>query len=170
MVYDRRFSGRAENNYRSPLIRESTVSGALHSLDERLNEVRNHPEFLATLCRYACGGELIPSGDITSQQLAWYLLRENVPGSTILALLKGLAQEAHAQCLSLPPPQGIASASDASGDGRTDVAFVTATDSRHLDVGIKEVLHGAGSKMINATGAGWSVRSLDEIIDAWKLD
>lgn len=165
MVYDRRFSGRSENNHRSPLIRESTVSGALYSLDERLNDIRNHPQFLATLCRYACGAELIPSGDITSQQLAWYLLRENVPGSTILALLKGLAQEAHAQCLGLPPPQGIASASDTGGG-----ASATATDTRHLDAGIKEVLHGAGSKMINATGAGWSVRSLDEIIDAWKLD
>lgn len=164
MVYDRRFSGRSENNYRLPLIRESTVSGALHSLDQRLNDVRNHPQFLVTLCRYACGREPIPSGEITSQQLAWYLLRENVPASTTLALLKELAQDAHAECLALPPPRGIASSKASGSDG----AFVI--DTRYLDMGIKEVLHGAGSKMTNATGSGWSIRSLDEIIDAWKLD
>ena len=164
MVYDRRFSGRAENNQRLPLIRQSTVLGALHTLDERLNAVRNHPQFLATLCQYACGGEVVATEGISDQQLAWYLLRENVPGSTILALLKGLAQEAYAQCSTVPPPQGIASA---SGDGS---AFATATDTEALNVGIKEVLHGAGSKMINATGVGWSVRSLEEIFEAWKLD
>jgi anaphase-promoting complex subunit 1 len=48
--------------------------------------------------------------------------------------------------------------------------FATAMDIRVLDNGIKEVVHGAGSKMINSTGAGWSVRSLEEIIEAWKLD
>lgn len=162
MVYDRRFSGRSENNPRPPLIRESTVLGALHTLDERLNTIRTHPQFLMTLCRYACGGDQIPNDKISSQQLAWYLLRDNVPGSTILALLKSLAEEAHTQCLALPSPQGILSASD-SGELRA-----TAKDMSSLDIGIKEVLHGAGSKMINATGAGWSVRSLDEIIDAWK--
>jgi anaphase-promoting complex subunit 1 len=164
MVYDRRFSGRSENNPRHPLIRQSTVLGALHTLDERLNAIRNHPQFLATLCRYASGGQVISTEGISDQQLAWYLVRENVPAATILALLKGLAQEAHAQCVSLPPPQGIAPSSD---DGSM---LATATDTEALDVGIKEVLHGAGSKMINATGAGWSVRSLEEIIEAWKLD
>jgi anaphase-promoting complex subunit 1 len=163
LVYDRRFSGRSESNPRPPLIRISTVLGALHTLDERLNAIRKDPRFLATLSRYACG-EVVPTEDISDQQLAWYLLRDNVPGSIILTLLKELAQEAHAQCLSLPPPQGIASAST---DGSM---FATERDVEVLDVGIKEVVHGAGSKMINATGAGWSVRSLEEIIEAWKLD
>jgi anaphase-promoting complex subunit 1 len=164
LVYDRRFSGRSENNPRPPLIRISTVLGALHTVDERLNTVRNHPQFFTTLSRYASSREVISSQDISAKHLAWYLLRDNVPGSTILALLKGLAQEAHAQCLSLPPPQGILSSS-------SDVnIFATATDTKTLDNGIKEVVHSAGSKMINATGAGWSVRSLGEIIDAWKLD
>jgi anaphase-promoting complex subunit 1 len=36
-VYDRRFSGRSENNPRPPLIRENTALGALHSLNEQLN-------------------------------------------------------------------------------------------------------------------------------------
>jgi anaphase-promoting complex subunit 1 len=161
IVYDRRFSGRSENNHRPPLIREGTVLGALHSLDERLNTIRAHPQFPATLCRYASGEEIIPTEGISAQNLAWYLLRENVPGSTILALLKGLAQEAHAQCLSHPPPQGIVSESN---------MYASATDTQTLDIGIKEVLHSAGGKMINATGAGWSVRSLDEIIEAWKVD
>lgn len=163
MVYDRRFSGRSENNPRPPLIRESTVSGALHSVDDRLNDIRNRPQFLADLSRYTRGMEILPKEDASSKHLAWYLLRENVPGSTILALLKELAQDAHAQCSSLPPPQGI-SHSDTSTQLPVDMAI------RNLDVGIKEVLHGAGSKMINATGAGWSVRSLEEIITAWKLD
>jgi len=158
MVYDRRFSGLSENNPRPPLIRESTVLGALHTLDERLDAIRKHPQFLAILRQYAGGGEVIPTDEISDQQLAWYLIRDNVPGSTILALLKSLAQDAHAQCLTLPPPQGIAD----------DDGMATEMDTRTLDVGIKQVLHGAGGKMINATGAGWSVRSLEEIIEAWK--
>lgn len=164
MVYDRRFSGRSENNPRPPLIRVSTVLGALHTVDEQLNAVRSHPQFLKMLCQYACGAEVVPTEGVSEQQLAWYLVRENVPGSTIVALLKGLAQEAHKQCMNLPPPAGIASL-----EGRAS-GSVSAADTRTLDNGIKEVLHGAGAKMINATGAGWSVRSLEEIIEAWKLD
>lgn len=156
MVYDRRFSGRTENNPRPPLIRESTVLGALHTLDERLDMIRRHPQFLAALGRYARGET---SDGVSVKEMAWYLLRDNVPGSTILALLQGLAQEAQAQCMERAPPHGIAAGGSTVGK-----------EAGYLTAGIKEVLHGAGSKMINATGAGWSVRSLEEIMDAWKLE
>ncbi|KAJ7888296.1 hypothetical protein B0H13DRAFT_2533548 [Mycena leptocephala] len=36
-IYDRRFSGRRENNFRTSLIRDSTISGALYGLDKQLD-------------------------------------------------------------------------------------------------------------------------------------
>jgi anaphase-promoting complex subunit 1 len=151
-VYDRRFSGRSENNARPPLIRENTVLGALHALDQQLEFVRSNPHFVSALGRYA-NGEAVESSNWLpnmSQQLAWYLLRSGVPASTLLMILKGLARDAHSQCLGMPPPQGT-------------------RNSTELDLGIKEVLHGAGTKLTTALGSGWSVRSLDEIVAAWKL-
>ncbi|KAG6856543.1 hypothetical protein H0H87_003362 [Tephrocybe sp. NHM501043] len=150
-IYDRRFSGRSENNARTPLVRDSTVAGALHALDQQLDSVRTTPQFVKVLGQYA-RGELIAEPEASvSHSLAWYLLRNGVPVSTLLVILKGLARDAHTQCSGLAPPEG------------TD-------NSALLDLGIKEVLHGAGTKMTTALGSGWSVRSLDEIIDAWKID
>ncbi|OCH86063.1 hypothetical protein OBBRIDRAFT_890739 [Obba rivulosa] len=152
-IYDRRFSGRSENNARSPLIRESTLSGALHVLDAQLDVVRTDEVFQAMLRRYA-RGEIIPMtpegtlGALTSRHLAWYLQRNSVPVSTILTVLKGLAEQAHEQCLGSPPPQGTSNAV-------------------MLDLGIKEVLHATGTQLSTAMGSGWSIRSLDEIIAAW---
>lgn len=74
-----------------------------------------------------------------------------MPASTLLVVLRGLARDAHAQCAGLPEPEGT-------------------TDVGALDLGIKEVLHATGSKMSTTFGSGWSVRSLDEIIKAWKVD
>ncbi|KAF8621486.1 hypothetical protein AX15_007773 [Amanita polypyramis BW_CC] len=149
MVYERRFSGRAENNMRPPLIRDGTVSGALHALDLALGDVRRRPKFAKMLGRYA-RGEAVDADHDTSSELSWYLLRNGVPVSTILLVLRQLAQDAHAQCMDRPEPEGT-------------------TDAESLDVGIKEVLHSAGTKMSTTIASGWSVRSLDEIIDAWKL-
>ncbi|KDR78406.1 hypothetical protein GALMADRAFT_224779 [Galerina marginata CBS 339.88] len=167
-VYERRFSGRNENNARPSLIRDTTVQGALHALDRRLGEVRLMPGFLGFMGHYA-RGEVLPSEQVTSdtsmgmnidgveidtetmeRYLAWYLLRNGVPVSTLLVVLRQLARDAHAQCLGVPPPEGT---SDAQG----------------LDLGIKEVLHGTGTRMTTALGSGWSVRSLNEIIEAWKI-
>ncbi|KAF8627589.1 hypothetical protein AX17_006162 [Amanita inopinata Kibby_2008] len=151
MVYERRFSGRAENNPRPPLIRDSTVSGALHALDMHLDKVRHRPDFLQMLGRYA-RGEFVETkhgeGDL-SWELSWYLLRNGVPVSTILVVLRQLARDAHVQCVGRPEPEG-------------------ASDAADLDAGIREVLHGAGTKMSTTLASGWSVRSLDEIIDSWK--
>ncbi|GLB44114.1 putative anaphase promoting complex subunit 1 [Lyophyllum shimeji] len=149
-IYDRRFSGRAENNPRPPLIRDSTVAGALHALDQQLDTIRAEPQFITALGQYARGEPITESQAGISTSLAWYLLRNGVPVSTLLIILRGLARDAHAQCLGLPPPEGT-------------------SDAVALDLGIKEVLHGAGTKMTTALGSGWSVRSLDEIINAWKL-
>jgi hypothetical protein len=54
----------------------------------------------------------------------------------MLALFKGLVQEAYVECLTVPPPQGVASA---SGDGST---LVTATDPEALNVGSTKMRHG----------------------------
>ena len=152
-VFDRRFSGRAEHNPRPPLIRENTVSGALQALDRRLEELQLHPKFNKVLVRYARGepiGETEESeaGEL-SRCLAWYLTRNSVPSASLLVILRQLARDAHAQCTAQPPPDGT-------------------THLRALDVGIKEVLRGTGTKMINAFGSGWSGSSLDRIIDAWQ--
>jgi anaphase-promoting complex subunit 1 len=146
-VYDRRFSGRMEHNARTPLIRENTMSGSLHALDEKLESIRLRPDFVSALGQYASGEVVDVSGDL-AREMAWYLLRNGVPVSTVLAILNALARDAHAQCLGAAPPGGT-------------------TDGYLLDLGIKEVLHAAGSKMGTGMGSGWSVRSLDEILSLW---
>ncbi|KAF9073847.1 hypothetical protein BDP27DRAFT_1215348 [Rhodocollybia butyracea] len=148
-VFERRFSGRTENNHRTPLLRDTTVWATLHDVDERLEVIRSSPEFICVLGLYSLGKAGLLSGKNASH-LAWYLLRNAVPVSTLLLILKELAAEAHAQCLNTPPPAGT-------------------SDSKVLDLSIKEVLHSTGSRMTTALGAGWSVRSLDEIIEAWKI-
>ncbi|KAF9238387.1 hypothetical protein BU15DRAFT_88428 [Melanogaster broomeanus] len=161
-VYDRRFSGRAENNTRPPLIRENTVSGALQALDKRLEKVLNHPKFIKALGQYS-RGELItdlsqseskPTRELSvpgelSRWLAWYFLRNGVPSASLLVILRQLARDAHAQCIAQPLPDGT-------------------VNLLALDVGIKEVLRGTGTKMINAFGSGWSGASLDRIIEGWQ--
>lgn len=148
-VFERRFSGRSENNYRTPLIRDSTVWGTMHDLDEQLETIRCSPGFALALGRYSIGQPGL-FDDNTARNLAWYLLRNAVPVSTLLIILKELASEAHAQCLGTPPPAGT-------------------SDTKVLDLSIREVLHSTGSRMTTALGAGWSVRSLDEIIGAWNV-
>lgn len=153
-IFDRRFSGRAENNPRPPLIREGSLSGAMFALDSQLNAIRDSPAFLALLARYA-NGETIPAFPAGSPEetmcrhLAWYLQRNSVPVSYILLVLKRLANRAHEQCLGPPPPEGTSNAAI-------------------LDLGIKEVLHATGTQMTTAMGSGWSIRSLDEIIASWN--
>lgn len=161
-VFDRRFSGRAENNPRPPLIRENTVSGALQALDERLGKVQNHPDFIRALGHYARGEPVLdatapqsesapepPGSGEVSRWLAWYLVRNGVPSASLLVILRQLAREAHVHSTSRSAPEG-------TGDVQT------------LDVGIKEVLRGTGTKMINAFGSGWSGASLDRIVEAWQ--
>jgi len=145
-VYDRRFSGRSENNLRPSLIRENTVSGALQALDDRLGQIQDSAVFNTLFGKYA-RGELVASEDApeVSQWLAWYLLRHGVPSASLLAILRQLAQDAHAQCA-------------ATGNVHLGI----------LDVGIKEVLRGTGTKMITAFGSGWSSPSLERVIDAWQ--
>ena len=166
-VYERRFSGRLENNARPGLIRDTTVQGTLHALDRKLDAMRTLPAFQEYIGLYA-RGEILPTlgdgnipvgvdayGDIVDEELlqrylAWYLLRNGVPVSTLLVVLRQLAQDAHNQCINIPPPLGTSNA-------------------QALDMGIKEVLHSSGNKMTTALGSGWSVRSLNEVLDAWKL-
>ncbi|KAF5392460.1 hypothetical protein D9757_002247 [Collybiopsis confluens] len=147
-VYERRFSGRTENNYRTPLIRDSTVWGTMHSLDKQLEVVRSTPAFSKVLGLYSTGQPGLLD-EKTASDLAWYLLRNAVPVSTLLLVLKELAVEAHAQCSNIPPPLGT-------------------SDTAVLDLSIREILHSTGSRMTTTLGAGWSVRSLDEIIEAWR--
>ena len=151
-LYDRRFSGRSESNPRAPLIREGTLSGTLYALDQQLETVRTDPAFMSALGAYA-RGESIPAAVVVAvgaSAIAWYLLRNNVPVSTLLGVLQILAQRAHAACVELPPPEGSA------GDGAA------------LERGIREVLHATGTQMTTTLGSGWASRSLDEILQVWR--
>lgn len=84
-----------------------------------------------------------------SRSLAWYLLRNGVPSASLLVILRQLAREAYTQSVSRAPPEDTA-------------------EVKGLDVGIKEVLRGTGTKMINAFGSGWSGSSLDRVLEAWQ--
>ncbi|OSD04091.1 hypothetical protein PYCCODRAFT_1364791 [Trametes coccinea BRFM310] len=153
-VYDRKFSGRSENNPRPPLIRETTLSGALHVLDRKLDQIRESDLFKELLSRYARGDGIpaFPEGSaewVTSRAVSWYLERNSVPASTLLTLLKELAQKARQECLGSPPPAGT-------------------TNAEALELGIKEVVHATGTQMTTAMGSGWTVRSLDEVMAAWQ--
>jgi anaphase-promoting complex subunit 1 len=154
-LYDRRFSGRSESNPRAPLIREGTLSGTLYALDQQLEIVRTNPAFLSALGAYA-RAESIPTTIVDAMPLsgasviAWYLLRNNVPVSTLLGVLQVLAQRAHAACVDLPTPEG------------------SAGDTAALERGIREVLHATGTQMTTTLGSGWATRSLDEILQVWR--
>ncbi|KAF8990247.1 hypothetical protein BDQ17DRAFT_1372131 [Cyathus striatus] len=136
-IYEKRFSGKPESAPRPPLIRDSTV------------------RLCAVLSHYAKGQATFPPGDGNEDKrnmdhhLAWYLLRNGVPVSTLLVILHRLATEAHNQCLRVATPGGT-------------------TDANLLDEGIREVLHATGTKMTTAFGSGWSVRSVDEVVKAWS--
>ncbi|CAK5271046.1 unnamed protein product [Mycena citricolor] len=136
-IYERRFSGRRENNYRIPLLRDSTVSGTLHVLDEQLRHLRADEQFKEVLKQYA-SGEPVSMDEGASSLLAWYLLRNSVPVSTLLMILKHLANEAFEKCFQQPQPAGT-------------------IDQELLKQGITEVLHAAGVKLTTVLGAGWSV-------------
>jgi len=97
-IYDRKFSGRADNNPRPPLIRDTAVLGALYAIDRRLERVRESEAFLRALGQYA-RGESVTDTSSTSEvdvdddmrlgvtrQLGWYLLRNGVPVSTLLSV------------------------------------------------------------------------------------
>ncbi|KAI6022871.1 hypothetical protein BKA83DRAFT_463602 [Pisolithus microcarpus] len=146
-VFERRFSGRSEHNPRPPLIRENTVSGALQVLDKRLGELAAQPRFNKE--RLSWTAENFDSPGELSRSLAWYLLRNGVPSASLLVILRQLAREAYTQSVSRAPPEGTA-------------------EVKGLDVGIKEVLRGTGTKMINAFGSGWSGSSLDRVLEAWQ--
>ena len=154
-VYDRRFSGRSENNPRPPLIRENTALGALHTLNEQLNLVRVDPEFLRILKVYVRGqpGALLGGGSEISAEiakdLAWYLQQNGVPPSGVLVLLRDLARKAHEQCLGAPAPEGT-------------------TDAETLDEGIREVLHVTAASVAENLGQGWTARSLNEVLRLWN--
>ena len=146
-----------------PLIKDTTLQGATYALDGKLDDIRLLPRFMDLVRQYARGEMLVLDSDhgmdvdgtntdmdAMERYLAWYLLRNAVPVSTLLTILRQLARDAHAQCLGVPPPEG--------------------TDNEEaLDLGIKEVLHTTGTRMATNVGTGWSVRSLNEIIDAWKI-
>ena len=154
-LYDRKFSGRSENNPRPALLREATLVSALHSLDAQLDTLRLDPTFKKILHSYSRGRSmrnLVPASSSTDyhRALAWYLQRHSVPASRFLGTLHDLATGSHNGCLGVPAPNG------------TDRADI-------LDMGIKEVVHTTGTGLIGTLGGGWSISSLDEIMESWDL-
>ncbi len=137
-VYERRFSGRLENNARPDSIRDTTVQGTLHALDRsstRCGHCLPSKNILddmlgeklcklweTVLCQLArMPTEILSMKNYCSDILHGYLLRNGVPVSTLLVVLRQLAQDAHNQCINIPPPLGTSNA-------------------EALDMGIKEVL------------------------------
>jgi anaphase-promoting complex subunit 1 len=153
-IYDRRFSGRAENNPRPALLRESSLRSALHELEAKLEALHVQPAFTSLLRRYARGLEIPPfepgsaSFDM-SRALAWYLQRNSIPTASVLLVLSSLADNSRNRCLQQPPPQGT-------------------TASAVLEEGIKEVVQKAGSQLTTSLGSGWSLRCVEEIMAAWE--
>ncbi|KAI0087606.1 hypothetical protein BDY19DRAFT_1058080 [Irpex rosettiformis] len=153
-IFDRRFSGRAENNPRPSLLRESTLRSGLYELEGKLESVHEQATFGSMLRRYARGSEIplfelgTESSDM-SRALAWYLQRNSIPTSSVLLILSTLADNSRSRCLQQPPPQGT-------------------TASGILEEGIKEVVQKAGSQLTSSVGTGWSLRCVDEIMDAWE--
>ncbi|KAI0341254.1 hypothetical protein BDW22DRAFT_1397598 [Trametopsis cervina] len=151
-IYDRRFSGRAENNPRPALLRESTLRSALHELEGKLESLR--PSFEPLLRHYARGSDIpaFEPGSASfemSRALAWYLQRNSVPAASVLLVLGSLADNSRTRCLEQPPPQGT-------------------TATLVLEEGIKEVVQKAGSQLISSIGSGWSLRCVEEIMAAWE--
>lgn len=154
-IFERRFSGRSENNYRSPLVRESTLNAALYEQDQKLIALHRTPQFVTALREYARGSGFTDfdsdfSRD-TSRVLSWYLQRNNVPVSTVLVVLKALRAASQSRCLEMLPRHGT-------------------QHTAILEAGMKEVLHAAGSKMTSSMGAGWSIRSVEEILATWSME
>ena len=153
-IFDRRFSGRAENNPRPALLRESTLRSALYELEGKLDSIHEQPDFGAMLRRYARGSEIplfepgTQPSDM-SRALAWYLQRNSIPTASVLLILSTLADNSRSRCLQQPPPQGT-------------------TASAILEEGIKEVVQKAGSQLTSSIGPGWSLRCVEEIMEAWE--
>jgi anaphase-promoting complex subunit 1 len=151
-LYERRFSGRTENNPRPPLVRENTALGALHTLNHALDAFREDPEFLAVLKSYVRGEDVFLScakSPEVARKLTWYLQQNNVPPSNVLVLLRELASKAREQCLGAQEPEGT-------------------RDFATLEEGIKQVLHATAGGLVITLGYGWSVRSVNEIVTMWN--
>ncbi|KAH8084916.1 hypothetical protein BXZ70DRAFT_995193 [Cristinia sonorae] len=162
-VYDKRFSGRSENNARSPLVRQSTLLSVLHVLDAELDKLRDDPTFLRQVGLYAHGRGIPAFAHLSgpfmkaTYVLSWYLLRNQVPLSAILDVLRQLASTSRERSFVTPESPEL------SGKNASHYT----SDARLLDAGIKEVLHVTGTTAMSSFGSGWSAKSLDEIVEAW---
>lgn len=149
-LFERQFSGRAENNPRPPLIRETTVLGSLHELDTRLEADYNERSLKHALYHYVNGvpNQADVKDSTSANHLAWYLSRHSVPFSAILWLLNDLARDTRARCRDMPDVAGL--------DG--GLGFST---------GLKEIIHQTGIRMMSSMATGWTEQSLHAIIDCW---
>ncbi|TFK24896.1 anaphase promoting complex subunit 1 [Coprinopsis marcescibilis] len=158
-LYDRKFSGRQENNARPGLVRDTAVMGAFHNAKQLLEEVRSREDFLEVVARYAKNeplGELptitTESGETVGldQMLAWYLVDNWVPGSMVLEYMSETANSVLTKNVA-----SLSNPAEQLGDIRN---------------GLKEVIHLTGSKMVNNPISGWSLRSLEEISRGWNVN
>ncbi|KAI0074880.1 hypothetical protein K474DRAFT_1600790 [Panus rudis PR-1116 ss-1] len=157
-VFDRQFSGKTENNARAALLKETTLTGALHDMDLPLQNIRKDPTFLSGLRNYVEGGT-IPSSislrlDDTnsiplSRALSWYLLRYSVPASTFLVVLKALAKTSQSRYAQVARSHGV-------------------EDVSALDIGIMQILHMTGILTTSTLASGWNESSFAEVLGAWK--
>lgn len=151
-VYGDSFSGKRENNPRPSLLRHSTASSVLYSMDKKLEALTRTPQFQEVLRQYANGHAISSDmwGQFPQEIISWYLLRNGVPSSSLLGVLKTLAIDAHSMCKVAPPPDGT-------------------TDIEALNQGIKEVVHATGGRLAASWGSGWSRTSVEEVMRAWDF-
>ncbi|KAI0688498.1 hypothetical protein BC835DRAFT_1284508 [Cytidiella melzeri] len=159
-IYERRFSGRAENNPRPSLLRSSTLRSALHALEEQLEGWHVQPAFMGLLRRYARGSDVPSKGEKQEQEeeekvlgraLGWYLQRNSIPTASVLGVLCRLAENSKRRCLEQgKPPHG------------------TTEEGGVLEEGIREVVRKAGEQLTTSVGSGWSLRCVREVMDGWE--
>lgn len=170
-VYEKSYSGKAENNPRPGLLRDSQFTGALLSMETPLDEIRETTQFKKVLGRYIRNepvrltpeemaaqeeGEEVRDAEVErklEQMLSWYLLKNSVPNPEVLMLLSEMMQMWKQKCL------------ESMG------ANVDARKAKLMDIGLREAAHLAGSRLMNSfmSSGGWSARSVEEVFEAWDL-
>ncbi|KAH8112116.1 hypothetical protein DFH11DRAFT_1788437 [Phellopilus nigrolimitatus] len=156
-LFERRFSGRAENITRPALLRENSVSGALLAVDKKLRAVAEKPEFQRALRAYV--ENQFFSDDIhdnaehpdVERSISWYLQRHAVPYAPYFPVLRELAMETLAKFSQKVPPEGTM--------GTRKIG--------ELEQGVKLVLHASVTGLVRPFGS-WSIESLNEILRIWQ--
>lgn len=102
-LHNRAFGGRVGKDrvLRPPLIRWTLLDSAVNILDAHVQHLRDEPKFMTTLQTFLRGDNCRPMlganhkcGDTTSQNLAFYLVNEHIPGVEIISAFARVVESA----------------------------------------------------------------------------